>query len=606
MYKWWTVLFTILLLFGLRVSDPFPVESIRLSYFDWLQKQQDPVEVDYLVLVNIDERSIEKYGQYPWPRDVYADLLINYTDPENASIYTNLFSEKDRFNGDDIFAKALSQRLTILSAAPTTQLNEGNAPYVGTSILGKGSENWIYRYPGILSPYKPLEESAYGVGVTASSPSVDGVVRAVPMVVSANDQLYPSIALETLRAFQGFKGYQMKVSEAGIEWVRIGKLPPLNTMPNGDINVSYWNKFESISAADLPLKDPTGKTLVWGVTAEGISNPVPTPMGAMYPHEVQSNLLHTVISDVSITRPALASIGELALVLILSLSILVMVYRLPTALSGIGSLGLIGAVLYGGYSFWISKLFLIDVVYPSLAAFVVFAHSSFNKYYTTFKLKEQIKKQFGTYLSPDMVQQLQDDPSLLKLGGERKEMSFMFMDICGFTPISEHYKNNDDPEGLVDLINKFLDVQTKIILNNSGTVDKYMGDCIMAFWNAPLPCKNHADMAVKTSIEIIEATKQLNEELKPLGLPPINVGIGVNTGTVICGNMGSEVRFDYTVIGDAVNLAARLESQTRNYDGVDLLLSEFTREASTTGTFTEVDRIKVKGKTEEVTIYTNT
>ena len=281
-----------------------------------------------------------------------------------------------------------------------------------------------------------------------------------------------------------------------------------------------------------------------------------------------------------------------------------MVYRLPTALSGIGSLGLIGAVLYGGYSFWISKLFLIDVVYPSLAAFVVFAHSSFNKYYTTFKLKEQIKKQFGTYLSPDMVQQLQDDPSLLKLGGERKEMSFMFMDICGFTPISEHYKNNDDPEGLVELVNKFLDLQTKIILNNNGTVDKYMGDCIMAFWNAPLPCKNHADMAIKTSIEIIEATKELNEELKPLNLPPINVGIGVNTGTVICGNMGSEVRFDYTVIGDAVNLAARLESQTRNYDGVDLLLSEFSREASTEGTFREVDRITVKGKSEPVTIYT--
>ena len=203
-----------------------------------------------------------------------------------------------------------------------------------------------------------------------------------------------------------------------------------------------------------------------------------------------------------------------------------------------------------------------------------------------------------------MVQQLQDDPSLLKLGGERKEMSFMFMDICGFTPISEHYKNNDDPEGLVELINKFLDLQTKIILNNNGTVDKYMGDCIMAFWNAPLPCKNHADMAIKTSVEIIEATKELNEELKPLGLPPINVGIGVNTGTVICGNMGSEVRFDYTVIGDAVNLAARLESQTRNYDGVDLLLSEFSRAASTTGTFTEVDRITVKGKSEPVTIYT--
>ena len=180
----------------------------------------------------------------------------------------------------------------------------------------------------------------------------------------------------------------------------------------------------------------------------------------------------------------------------------------------------------------------------------------------------------------------------------------MFMDICGFTPISEHYKNNDDPEGLVELINKFLDVQTKIILNNNGTVDKYMGDCIMAFWNAPLACDNHADMAVKTSIEILEATKNLNEELKPLNLPPINVGIGINTGDCIVGNMGSEVRFDYSVIGDAVNLGARLESQTRNYDGVDVLLSSFTRDACTEGKFREVDTITVKGKSEPVQIFT--
>ena len=183
-------------------------------------------------------------------------------------------------------------------------------------------------------------------------------------------------------------------------------------------------------------------------------------------------------------------------------------------------------------------------------------------------------------------------------------MSFMFMDICGFTPISEHYKNNDDPEGLVELVNKFLDMQTKIILNNKGTIDKYMGDCIMAFWNAPLDCPNHAELAVKSSIEIIEATKALNEELKPLNLPPINIGIGISTGTCIVGNMGSELRFDYSVIGDAVNLGARLEGQTRNYDGVDVLLSEECYKQCPDGAFTEVDRILVKGKSEKVTIYT--
>ena len=180
----------------------------------------------------------------------------------------------------------------------------------------------------------------------------------------------------------------------------------------------------------------------------------------------------------------------------------------------------------------------------------------------------------------------------------------MFMDICGFTPISEHYKNNDDPEGLVELINKFLDMQTKIIINNNGTIDKYMGDCIMSFWNAPLDCEDHAELAVKSALEVLDATKELNKELAPLNLPPINVGIGISTGECIVGNMGSEIRFDYSVIGDAVNLGARLEGQTRNYDGVDLLLSERTYQLCPDRAFTEVDRIKVKGKEEQVTIYT--
>ena len=203
-----------------------------------------------------------------------------------------------------------------------------------------------------------------------------------------------------------------------------------------------------------------------------------------------------------------------------------------------------------------------------------------------------------------MVDKLANNPELLKLGGERKEMTFMFMDICGFTPISEAYKNRDDPEGLVELINRFLDVQTKIIIHNNGTIDKYMGDCIMSFWNAPLDCENHADLAVKSALEVLEATKELNEELKPLNLPPINVGIGISTGECIVGNMGSEIRFDYSVIGDAVNLGARLESQTRNYDGVDLLLSERTYLQCPERTFKKVDSIKVKGKSEQVTIYT--
>ena len=219
-------------------------------------------------------------------------------------------------------------------------------------------------------------------------------------------------------------------------------------------------------------------------------------------------------------------------------------------------------------------------------------------------LRQQIKKQFETYLDPRQVMLLQKDPSLLKLGGERKNMTFLFMDIVGFTPISEHYKNNDDPEGLVKIINNYLDRMTKVILKHGGTIDKYMGDCIMAFWNAPLPCENHADMALRAAEEIVETADELIKELEEQGLPRIDVGIGINTGDCIVGNMGSESRFDYSVIGDAVNLGARLEGQTRNYDGVRVLLSQFTAGASSERTFRSVDKITVKGKTEKIQVFT--
>ena len=602
MYKWWTVLITISLLVGLRISDPFLLESIRLNYFDFLQTQKEPVQVEDIVLVDIDEKTLEKYGQFPFPRGVWADM-INRTSETNPSILTATFAQPDRFGEDKELRKALGSRLTLLSASPTNQKDTGSAPYIGIAKLGKGDPaNWLYSYEGISSPIQPLQEAVYGVGTVSASPSIDGTVRAVPLAVMANGQIYPSLALETLRVMNGQQSYNIKITpEVGVEWVRIGRLPPLTTKPNADFNIAFWNQFERVSAVD---EIPADKILIWGLTASGLSNPVSTPLGAMYPHEVQANLIQTVLTGFQIQRFYYLEFLEIFLVLFSSLIILAMVYKLPTVLSGIGSLGVVGLQAYTGYYVWIENLILLDVFYSSVASLLVFGHASFNKYFTTYQLKEQIKKQFQKYLSPDMVEELQKHPEKLKLGGERREMTFMFMDIIGFTPISEAYKNRDDPEGLVELINKFLDTQTKIIINNGGTIDKYMGDCIMSFWNAPLECKNHADLAVKSAQEVLEATKDLNEELSPLNLPPINVGIGISTGECIVGNMGSELRFDYSVIGDAVNLGARLEGQTRNYDGVDLLLSEGTYRQCTEGAYSEVDRINVKGKSEKVIIYT--
>ena len=611
MYNWKTVLLTIVALVGVKIWSPYLIDNIRWSYFDVLHETKEKQQVEDILLVNIDEKSIDKYGQYPFPRDIYADTLWE-THHSNTHVFNILFAEKDRFGGDEVFANALENRLTILSSAPTIQKESGNAPFVNTSVFGDGDiQDHVWNFSGLVSPIPELQSSAWGMGVTvatppvANTPNFDGTTRSIPLVIQANGQLYPSLGFEVLRAYYDQPNYQTRVTQdAGIEWVKMGRDKPIQTTSSGDLMVSYWNKFNSISFADLKESDIQNKILVYGLTAEGLSNPISTPMGVMYPHEVQAHLIQTVSTGVQIQQSYYFEFLETVLLLIVLLGILVAVYKLPTAFSAITCLGIVGVQVGGSFYVWSSSLVLFDIFWSSISSIVVFGHASFNKYYKTYQEKMQIKKQFQKYLSPDMVEELQKDPSKLKLGGERREMTFMFMDICGFTPISEAYKNKDDPEGLVELINKFLDVQTKIILNNKGTIDKYMGDCIMSFWNAPLNCEDHADLAVKSALEVLVATEKLNEELKPLNLPPINVGIGISTGECIVGNMGSELRFDYSVIGDAVNLGARLEGQTRNYEGVDLLLSERTYQLCPNRAFSEVDTIKVKGKSEQVRIYT--
>jgi adenylate cyclase len=611
MYNWKTVLVTIGLLVGLKIWNPYFIENISWSWFDYLHQQKEIEQVDDIVLVDIDEKSLQKYGQFPWPRNIYADLLWE-TDPTNTHVFAINFSEPDRFGGDEEFAEALINRLTILSASPTTQLDTGSAPYVKTTTFGGGSiEDSVWSYPGISSPISILQDNTYGVGVTSATPSVagtpnfDGTVRSSPLVVRTGETIYPSIALEVLRAYYDLPNYNTKVTpEVGIEWIRMGKDKPIETTSTADVMISYWNKFNRVSASELDQLNLTNKVLVWGLTAEGLNNPISTPVGVLYPHEVQANLIHTVWQEVRIQQSYYLEFLEVVFLLVTLLLILGVVYNVPTSLAAIVSLGILGLQLGGGYYFWISDLVLFDTFWSSISSLIVFGHASFNKYYITYQLKEQIKKQFEKYLSPDMIAELQKDPSKLKLGGDRKEMTFLFMDICGFTPISEHYKNNNDPEGLVELINKYLDTMTKIILKNGGTIDKYMGDCIMAFWNAPLDCEDHAQRAVDSAREISEKADELIKEIESQGLPTIDVGIGINSGDCIVGNMGSELRFDYSVIGDAVNLASRLEGQTRNYDGVRVLLSGRSAGLCKDGFFTKVDSITVKGKSEKVDVYT--
>ena len=605
----WTVLFVIAIGLTVRLSDIPQVEQIRLMGFDAKLKSIPITMSEDVVLLEIGEGTLEKWGQYPLPRQYYAQIISDLIEA-NAEIkaFTIVFPEADRLGGDPAFASWIKDSGVVLSQKADFRGRDDVAPYVGTAMKGEGDPmDFLLKYDKILTNIPELEEFAWGVGISNVSPEVDGLVRKYPLVVQVNGKRYPSLPVEIIRAEKQTKGYTINTDpDLGI--VDLFIPPKLNskTNPDGSAYINFSIEHQRYQVGVDPLPNLHGKTVLIGVSALGIVPEILTPLGLKFPHEIQASALSTLLSSDSIIRPYWADLAEIALVLIGSLIILACVYNLP-AVFGLAAFGVVGSgtVWFSNYEFSTS-LYLIDWTFGIMLFIIVFAHSSFNNFWIQFKLRQLIKGQFGTYLSPDMVYMLQKDPSLLALGGERKEMSFLFMDICGFTPISEYYKNKDDPEGLVLLVNEFLDAMTKIILANGGTIDKYMGDCVMAFWNAPLPCENHAEMAVKSSIEIEAKTNELKEIYKERGLPDINVGTGVNTGDCIVGNMGSESRFDYSVIGDAVNLAARLEATAARGDYLEYktIISSFTRDQLPAEYLCEeIGDIKVKGKDELITIY---
>ena len=600
-----TVCFVVLLgLIGLRIYDPNIVEQLRVINFDYYQKSSDTVKNESIVLIDIGEKSLETFGQWPFPRQQFAQLISDLRN-SNAGIiaFTPMFADVDRFGGDEIFASWIKDNGIVLSSTTSQKGIENVAPHVGTATLGNGDANtFAYKYKSVVNNIH--SEVSSGTGMLSSSPEVDGSVRRIPLVISVEDKLYPSFGMEVVRVMADKKSYTMKVEETGIENMRIPPYEPVSTDYTGSIYVDWTNTFERYEYGEV-LPNLQGKTVIIGVTAEGISPLVTTPMSLKYPHDIQASVVHTLTGGKQISRPQWVTLVEITSIFLVSLLILLGVYYLPIWASAlIFGGGIVGAGYSALYA-WNEIGVLVDMSFALITFVLVFSHSSFNNFYIQFKLKQQIKGQFGTYLSPDMVDMLVKDPSLMRLGGDRKDMTFLFADIVGFTPISEAYMKKDDPEGLVELINLFLDRLTKIILKNGGTIDKYMGDCIMAFWNAPLPCNDHAYKALNSAIQIELECEKLNKELEEQGLdlPKVKIGTGINTGPCIVGNMGSESRFDYSVVGDAVNLGARLEVQTREYD-TPILISSYTHEHILDDfDCKRLDEIKVKGKDEPVEIF---
>jgi len=606
----WTFAFvTLFALTWIGLQDPQVKEVARLKSFDLLFQSQ-PKEISQdIAIVTIDEKAIKLHGQWPWNREVLADTIGKLREQgAGVIVLPILFSETDRLGGDEALISQLLNNFIIISQTGSHQTSQNGYPR-GVAKIGNPLE-FLFEWPGMVGPIEDVGNSAAGVGTTNTAPEIDGVVRRMPLLMKIGNDVFPNIAIEVIRVAVGDPSYQVKADAGGIIAMRVPGYATINTDANARIWLTWNKSYPEVSLADLDTNEIRleGKTIIIGVKAEGIGGVVATPVGGQYDYTVIANTLQTIIDGTNIERPGEAFLLELAVAFLLGCAIVILTRFTPYYIVGGLMLAFSAGAVYGTHYFFTNKLLLIDVTWILVTILLVGLHSIFNRFILEFRLKQQIRKQFESYLDPRQVAILQKDPSKLKLGGERREMSFLFMDIVGFTPISEYYKNNDDPEGLVQVINDYLNRMSKIVLDNGGTIDKYMGDCIMAFWNAPLDCPNHAEMAVKTSIECAKETARLKQEFKERGLPDINIGSGVNTGTCIVGNMGSDMRFDYSVIGDAVNLAARLEAATRNYKDekgnvVATLYSSYTMDQLKDIKSIEVDKIKVKGKEELITIY---
>ena len=602
MKKWIISLSVILVLCGIRFADPWFLDVVRLKALDQHQRNQTQESLGNLVTVEINNETLRKKGQWPWDRKTLSNESIRlYESGAGMVVLPILFAQPDRFGGDDTLADVLNQTPTIIGQIPTIQ--EGNSGVTrGVATVGEPWNGWVYQYPGAIGPIPLLAENSHAVGMMIIAPEKDGVVRRMPLVVAVGDELYPSMSMEILRMIAGDISYQMKTSVAGVEKLRIPKFKMIDTDAHGNIWLDFkWKTPTYALHEELP--DLTGKIVIVSITASGLDSAVSTPVGVIYSHDLIGASVATMMTGRNITRPYWTNVAELGSSFGLALVVMIAVLLLPWYFGAALMPATIVGLFYGSSHLFTKHDYLVDWSYPVLTVFIAWSIAAFLRFMEEHKLRMQIKKQFEHYLAPAMVKKLQKNPDLLKLGGDTRELTLLFCDIRGFTPISEQYKT--DPQGLTKLINRFLTPMTDIIMINDGTIDKYMGDCIMAFWNAPLDVEDQRKLAIKTSHEMIEHLKKLNAELEAENSLPINIGIGLNTGDVVVGNMGSNQRFDYSCLGDAVNLASRLEGQSKGY-GVGLILGEETaRDMDDEFVILELDKIAVKGKTEGVKIFTS-
>jgi adenylate cyclase len=637
------LIFAILVSF-LPILNPLQIFSNLQNYsFDTLQRLL-PREIyaeDPVVIIDIDDRSLAEIGQWPWSRNQLAKLT-NQAYAAAALGFDIVFAEPDRTNpqnfissyplneslkkelsalpsNDELFAQAITDHGTVVLGQALNNKNniKPSKAKFGLVTQGDDPKQFITNYSGIQHNIKQLESSAAGVG-SMSIGNNDAIVRQLPTFERVDDQLVPSLALEMTRVAVGASTFQIKSSNAsseeaygaqtGINNIKLGPLS-IPTTPEGNAWVYFApsRNISTVSAADVisGVISPDffeGKVALVGTSAAGLLDLRSTPTEKNVPGvTIIAQFIQQIFANEFLQRPdwlfGAEFIAGLLLAVLITLGI--------QALGPIGGLSIFlvgsGGIVGSSYYFFKSKLFLVDPISPLIISLSVYVAVTFFNFLFTELERSRVRGAFAQYLSPEMVNRLAESSESLVLGGERKEMTFLFSDIRGFTKISEQYK--DDPEALTQLINELLTVLSNAILEHGGTIDKYMGDCIMAFWNAPTDQADHRQLAIQAAHSMNEALDEFNLKTEGSLDFKLEIGIGINSGNCIVGNMGSDKRFDYTVLGDAVNLASRLESQSSNY-GLHMIVGENTYMNDSDFTMIEIDKIAVKGKSTAETIYT--
>jgi len=565
-----------------------PTEIIKLKTFDAFVPDKEPS--GYFTILNITDKDLEKYG-YPLRREILAQ--INVALLQRGAIGLGLVMS---FPIDSPFGKADDDALAeSLSFAPsviaTFENNSSDYPRTtGTVIMGEGASG-IPAY-GVRQNIEAIREVA-SEGIAVSRPEVDSLIRRLPLLLKTPDGWVSAYGTEVLKTMVDADTYIIKTNEAGIEEVVVQGIPPVKT----DYLGRKWISWVDTPQTTIEEMDVEGRFVFVGYSAKGVSPQLSTSKGYKYPHEIQAALAESILIQDSPYVPDYALAVELALFILSVAFVYVLLTVLGVTWGLVSFAGIFSLTAYYGF-YTIQQGLLIDVTWTLISQFITGSTAFYLRFREQYKLRQQIKKQFEHYLDPRQVKELQKNPDQLKLGGEKRYATFLFTDVRGFTSLSESL----EPEEVTYIMNKALTAQQSAVQKHGGMVDKYIGDAMMAIFNAPLDLEHHENKAIDCALDIQKNMEVLNDELVEKGIKPVAIGIGINTGYAVIGNMGSEQRFDYTAIGDAVNTGARLESGTKDA-GVDLLIG-YNTAIKSDYTLKKLEPIAAKGKKEPLQVYT--